>query len=242
MAYAHIDRGNLVKLRLSIVTQFCRGCLLSLLAVSSVILVPIVPRAFNAAPQPTPCCGPITPAGERLAANLDGMRVESLWLAQEHVNWETGEPDRGGEDEGPGHHTHCSAFAAAAAKRLGVYLLRPPEHGQKLLANAQFEWLGSATAQKLGWQRVRDMREAQRLANQGNLVLVAFQNPDQDLPGHIAIVRPSEKSLQALQRDGPQIIQAGIHNHASTVVRIGFLNHPGAWPDGVRYHVHTLPQ
>jgi hypothetical protein len=223
------------------VTQSSLGRFLSLIAVFLVIIVAALPRPFNAAAEQPSCCGPITPEGDRLAATLDGMRVESLWLAQEHVNWETGEPDRGGEDEGPGHHTHCSAFAAAAAKRLGVYLLRPPAHGQKLLANAQIAWLGGATAQKLGWQRVSNMREAQRLANQGNLVLVAFQNPDKHLPGHIAIVRPSEKSFEALQRDGPQIIQAGIHNHASTVVRIGFLNHPGAWPDGVRYYVHTLP-
>ncbi len=231
-----------MKLRLTTVRQDRQGHLLLFIAALLVVFLPVAPSTFNARPQQAPCCGPIIPAGERLAAILDGMNVESLWLAQEHVNWETGEPDRGGEDEGPGHHTHCSAFAAAAAKRLGVYLLRPPEHGQKLLANAQFEWLGSAAAQKQGWQSVKDMREAQRLANRGSLVVVTFQNPDQNLPGHIAVVRPSEKSFEALQHDGPQIIQAGIHNHASTVVRIGFLNHPGAWPDGVRYYVHTLPQ
>jgi hypothetical protein len=84
------------------------------------------------------------------------------------------------------------------------------------------------------------MREAQRLANQGNLVLVLFQNPDQRVPGHIAIVRPSEKSLKALREDGPQTIQAGNHNHDSTNVRIGFQNHPGAWPDGVLYYVYRL--
>jgi len=217
------------------------GLLLFLIALSSVILATLVPRLFSAAPEQGLCCGPITPAGDRLAATLDSMNVESLWLAHEHVNWETGEPDRGANDEGPGNHTHCSAFAAAAAKRLGIYLLRPPEHGQLLLANAQAEWLSSAAAQKSGWQRVSDMRVAQRLSNQGNLVLVLFQNPDKHVPGHIAIVRPSEKSLTALQENGPQIIQAGNHNHASTTVRIGFLNHPGAWPDGVLYYVHSLP-
>jgi hypothetical protein len=77
-----------------------------------------------------PCCGEITAAGERLAAQLDAMDVKSLWLAHQHVGWETGEADRGAEYEGPGRHTHCSAFAAAAAKHLGVYLLRPPERGQ----------------------------------------------------------------------------------------------------------------
>ncbi|MGA2078133.1 MAG: hypothetical protein ABSH52_31975 [Terriglobia bacterium] len=121
-------------------------------------------------------------------------------------------------------------------------LLRPPEHGQVLLANAQAEWLASAAAQKSGWQRVSEMREAQHLANQGNLVLVLFQNPDKHVPGHSAIVRPSEKTLKALQENGPQIIQAANHNHASTNVRIGFLNHPGAWPDGVLYYVHESPR
>jgi hypothetical protein len=224
------------------VTQSWLGHLLSFIAISLLILVPTLPCPLKAAPKHAPCCGPITVAGERLAATLDSMNVESLWLAHEHVNWETGEPDRGADYEGPGNHSHCSAFAAAVAKRLGVYLLRPPEHGQLLLANAQAEWIRSAAGQKSGWESVSDMREAQRLANQGNLVLVLFQNPRQRVPGHIAIVRPSEKSLKALREDGPQIIQAGNHNHASTNVRIGFRNHPGAWPDGVLYYVHMLPR
>ena len=223
-------------------TQSGLGHVVSLIALSSLIFVALLPRPYRAAEEHDLCCGPITPAGARLATTLDSMNVESLWLAHEHVNWETGEPDRGADDEGPGNHTHCSAFAAAAAKKLGVYLLRPPEHGQLLLANAQAEWLASAAAQTSGWQRVSDMEVAQRLANQGDLVLVLFPNPDKHVPGHIAIVRPSEKSLAALKDNGPQIIQAGNHNHASTNVRIGFRNHPGAWPKGVLYYVHALPR
>jgi hypothetical protein len=61
------------------------------------------------------------------------------------------------------------------------------------------------------------------------------------VPGHIAIVRPSEKSARALAENGPEIIQAGEHNHHKTNVRIGFENHPGAWPDGVLYYAHDLP-
>src|SRR5436305_802046 len=90
-------------------------------------------RNLLAAPH-QPCCGEITAAGQNLASVLDSMNVEALWIANQHVNWETGEPDRGAEYEGPGKHTHCSAFAAAASKQLGVYLLHPPEHGQLLLA------------------------------------------------------------------------------------------------------------
>jgi hypothetical protein len=187
-----------------------------------------------------PCCGPITPAGDHLASLLDSMKVESLWIAGQHINWETGEPDRGGDYEGPGNHTHCSAFSAAAAKRLGIYLLRPPQHGQLLLANAQAKWLDSAAAEKEGWRRISGMQQAQSLANQGSLVLVVYASPDPHVPGHVAIVRPSEKSAHELEENGPQIIQAGTHNHNSTDVRIGFSSHPGAWPDGVGYYVHSL--
>jgi hypothetical protein len=197
--------------------------------------------AASAPPKHEPCCGPIAPAGDRLASLLDSMNVEALWIAGQHINWETGEPDRGGDYEGPGNHTHCSAFSAAAAKRLGVYLLRPPEHGQLLLANAQAKWLDSAAAEKEGWRRVSGMQRAQSLANQGSLVLVVYANPDPHVPGHVAIVRPSEKSARELEENGPQIIQAGTHNHNSTNVRIGFSSHPGAWPDGASYYAH-LPQ
>lgn len=214
-----------------------RQALLTGLFVFFFLLLPA--KELHGAPHQS-CCGEITSAGQQLATALDGMNVEALWIANQHVNWETGEPDRGAAYEGPGKHTHCSAFAAAAAKQLGVYLLRPPEHGQLLLANAQAQWLSSPKATSEGWRPVVRAEMAQTEANRGNLVVVVFANPDQHEPGHVAIVRPSEKSLMALERNGPDIIQAGTHNHTRTVVRVGFENHPGAWPDGVRYYVHLL--
>ena len=151
-----------------------------------------------------PCCGPITPAGKRLLAVQDGMNVESLWLAQEHVNWETGEPDKDADYEGPGKSTHCSAFAAAVGKKLGVYMLRPPEHGQVLLASAQARWFHSQEGSAAGWRGARDAKEAQRLANKGAFVVVGVQRAltptSQDT---IAIVRPSIKSSGELAEDGP---------------------------------------
>jgi hypothetical protein len=214
----------------------CRVLASGLLALSLGILAPSHLHANHR----QPCCGEINAAGQRLAQMLDAMDVESLWIAHQHVNWETGQPDRGGEYEGLNKHTHCSAFAAAAAKRLGVYLLRPPEHGQQLLANAQAEWLAGPAARAAEWQEIAGAKRAQSEANRGNLVLVVFANPDAHEPGHVAVVRPSEKSQIALERNGPQIIQAGTHNHASTTVRIGFSSHSGAWPDRVRYYMHKL--
>jgi hypothetical protein len=46
--------------------------------------------------------------------------------------------------------------------------------------------------------------------------------------------------VHAMEDNGPQIIQAGTHNHNSTNVRIGFGSHPGAWPGGVSYYAHPI--
>src|SRR5215475_10623277 len=175
--------------------------------------------AFSAEPS---CCGPVTEQGRRLLSVLDGMNVESLWLAHEHVNWETGEPDKGADYTGPGRSTHCSAFAAAVGKRLGVYMLRPPEHGQVLLANAQAEWFRSAAGKQGGWRSVKDALEAQSLANHGDLVVVVFESPDPHRPGHIAIVRPALRPTRLLEANGPEIIQAGQKNHTKTSTKVGF--------------------
>ena len=175
----------------------------------------------------------------RLTAFLDGLQVESRWPAGVHVDWETGLPD-GKVEHFEGRHTHCSAFVASAAKQLGVYILRPPDHGQALLANAQFEWLRDKGAAS-GWFAIADGYDAQRAANRGYLVVASFENPDAQKPGHIAIVRPSGRSRDSLLTDGPSIVMAGEHNYDSTTVRNGFANHPGAWTDGeIRYWGHDV--
>jgi hypothetical protein len=190
--------------------------------------------ALSAEPS---CCGPITDQGRRLVTVLDGMNVESLWLAHEHVNWKTGEPDKGEDYTGPGRSTHCSAFAAAVGYRLGVYMLRPPEHGQILLANAQAEWFRSLGVQS-GWRSVSGAQDAQSLANSGNLVVVVSENPDPHRPGHIAIVRPAHRPTRLLEENGPEITQAGQRNYTKTSTKVGFLAHPGAWPGAVLFYAH----
>ena len=74
-------------------------------------------------------------AGVKLQGFYLSMNVENLWISGQHVNWKTGEADK--PDATAGIHTHCSAFVAAACDRKGVYILRPPKHGQVLLTNAQ---------------------------------------------------------------------------------------------------------
>jgi len=186
-----------------------------------------------------PCCGPITPAGERLTRFLDGSGVDHLWLAKSRVDWSTGEARPG---EAP-KATHCSAFVGAMTVRLGMYVLRPPEHSQELLANAQLRWLRDSGAAS-GWRSLPDPVAAQTAANRGDLVLEAFENPNSAKPGHIAIVRPSQQSLETLQREGPRETQAGETNSFNTSTKSGFRHHPGAWvPEGqggIRYYAHAV--
>jgi hypothetical protein len=179
--------------------------------------------------------GPITPAGQRLAALLDGMNVESLWLRGSHVDWRSGAAE-GPPLTTPGAHTHCSAFAASVAERVGVYILRPPEHPQDWLANAQERWLNSPEA--AGWHRIGQLSDpgtsltAVSLANQGKLVVAIYFQPPRETPGglkersgHIAIVRPSEKPVALIDSDGPDVIQAGGTNYRLVALRQGFASH-----------------
>jgi hypothetical protein len=202
-------------------------------------LVAAVAVVGAAGAQAQPCCGPITPAGERLARFLDGTGVDHRWLAGHHVDWLTGQPTLGTRAKA----THCSAFVAAAAARLDVYVLRPPDHSEDLLANAQLRWLRDAPAAS-GWRSLADPVAAQAAANLGDLVVEAFENPNPHRPGHIAIVRPSEQSRTDLDRDGPRETQAGETNALDTFTALGFRHHRGAWvpggQGGIRYYGHTI--
>jgi hypothetical protein len=177
--------------------------------------------------------------GHRLAVFLDSLQVEDRWPAGVHVDWETGLPD-GRTEQFEGKHTHCSAFVASAAKQLGVYILRPPEHKQALLANAQYDWLATEGPAS-GWTSVADGLTAQRAANRGFLVVASYKNRDDHRPGHIAIVRPTDRSRDDILANGPEIIMAGEHNYQATTVRRGFANHPTAFMDEqIRYYQHDL--
>jgi hypothetical protein len=200
---------------------------------------PIVVLATLICPGAVAFGDEISKAGEGLIKKLDAMDVERLWLSRHYVKWETGVAlDKPVKDNKP--HTHCSAFVAAACKRLEVYILRPPDHSETLLANAQANWLVEKGADH-GWKEVKSPFEAQRLANAGYLVVASFKEKDPKRSGHIAIVRPSTRKRQAVEQDGPTIIQAGMHNYQSTTVKAGFSSHPGAWRDRqIRFFAHEL--
>jgi hypothetical protein len=183
-------------------------------------------------------------AGRMLDATLNSMEVERLWLAGEYVYWETGiamaEPPPA--SEGYEKDTHCSAFAAAVARKLGVPLLSPlPE---TFLANRQAEWLEGLPS---GWESIPGPVEAQRLANEGWFVVIVYRNPNAGGSGHIEVVRAhAGRSDAELAVVGPQVIQAGRVNFNSTTAAEGFSSGYAAdypaypWPENVRYYAHRV--
>ncbi len=184
-----------------------------------------------------PSCAPgarINGRGRALSRVLDSMGVERYWQRGVPIDWKTGRIDAAGSPI----ESHCSAFVAAVATDLGIYILRPPDHPERLLANAQCRWLERDGAD-FGWRRINSPETAQALANRGELVVACYPNPDREEAGHIAIVRPSRKSMRRVDVEGPDIIQAGIENHQRTTVKEGFREHPSAWEEGrIRYFAH----
>lgn len=183
----------------------------------------------------------ISPAGQRLLQLLDQADVDHHWLAGVHVDWRTGEPD-GKVERHPEHATHCSIFVASLAERLHVPLLSPPEHPAHQLANAQFDWLLGEAGRSKGWVPVGTPLEAQQRANRGEWVLAVYRATKEGHHGHIAVVRPAEKTAAEIDADGPQVTQAGTHNYQSATLATGFDQHPEAWGTvrAVRFFAHAL--
>lgn len=180
---------------------------------------------------------PISPQGQKLSQFLDSLDVTDKWQAHERIDWLTGEPN----DSNHGAKTsHCSAFVAAAADKLGVYILRPPEHSQTLLANAQYDWLQNQGA-RFGWLKLPNAVLAQATANQGCIVVVARANKNNKKPGHIAIVRPDDKSDAIIAAEGPQIIQAALQNYNSISMTQGFPEKNAAKRKEIIFYWHTTP-
>jgi hypothetical protein len=183
----------------------------------------------------------VSPKGRWLAQKLDAMGVETKWIAGEHVNWRSGWPD-GRPVSDSGRHTHCSAFVAATADALGVYILRPPEKSQILLANAQFRWLAEEGAAE-GWRALPNGEAAQAAANAGELVVASYLSHRASKPGHIAIVKPAPRSAADIEADGPLVIQAAAVNSGAISLRAGFAGHRAASRDHeVAFYAHAIPE
>jgi hypothetical protein len=177
----------------------------------------------------------ISAQGTMLGNWLLSLQVDKYWLVGRSVNWLTGAPGGSGPNMTAGTSSHCSAFAAAAAELLGVYLLRPPDASDINLANHQADWLEK---EPMGWFNIPSMLDAQRLANAGLLVVASYKSSSGS--GHISILRPSNRTDASITTYGPQECQSGTYNYADTNVITGFNQHPGAFPNGIRYYGHAI--
>lgn len=177
----------------------------------------------------------ITDQGHALSAFLDSLQVEQYWDNGKSVNWLTGAPGGNGTNMTVGTASHCSAFAAAVACLLDVYLLRQPDASDLNLANNQAAWL--ATNRTCGWYAIPRPTDAQHLANIGALVVASLK--EEVGSGHIAVLRPSTKSDTEILSNGPQECQSGIYNYNSTDVRTGFGQHDEPL-DRILYYGHAV--
>ncbi len=190
----------------------------------------------------------LTAGGYRLMAFIDGFPIDTQWLTGHRIVWQTGQQN-GPDGIGPSDHTHCSAFVAALALDLNIYILRPPNHGQELLADAQMAWLGGGassgpTAAESGWRSLGSasgsgvLAAAVDAANQGKLVFAGYNQPPVggvQRSGHVVAVRP-QTTIDA--EAGPQVVMAGTNNWRAISMRSAFESHAGAWPDGITVYVH----
>jgi len=195
-----------------------------------------------------------SPGGTRLEEFLAGLPIETRWTSGHHTVWQTGQQN-GPNNIGPDDHTHCSALVAAIALYLDIYILRPPNHQQHLLANAQIDWLMATrilpgpSAAASGWRVLgRSATEgvldsAVTAANLGKLVVAGYRQPPITDPttrktrsGHVVIVRPQSSSFSAT--DGPLVAMAGNRNWHSIHMRGAFHSHPTAWPNNIHLFAH----
>jgi hypothetical protein len=116
-------------------------------------------------------------------------------------------------------------------------MLRPPQHAQELLSNAQYQWFASKAGADSGWIKINNDAKtftvAQKLANEGFVVTAVYGNADPKKPGHIALVMPEAVADTALSNSGPKIIMAGQVNYNITSLRWGFRYHITEWPENV---------
>jgi hypothetical protein len=174
------------------------------------------------------------PAGQ-LSDFLTSLRVDLYWLAGASVNWLTGAAGGTGPNMTQGTSTHCSAFAAAVADLLGVYILRQPDASDLNLANNQADWLKT---NQMGWVPISTMVAAQQTVNTGALVVASYKASSGS--GHIAVLRPSTNSDAVINAFGPEECQSGTYNYNDTNVATGFNQHPGAFPSNILYYAHAV--
>ncbi|XVN40872.1 MAG: hypothetical protein RCO49_09125 [Rickettsia endosymbiont of Argas persicus] len=177
---------------------------------------------------------------------INSLNVEKKWQKGNVINCRTGETllEETEKYDSPKlkRLSHCSCFAYAASKALGLpnkSLLPHPEGDKEFipaLSNKQAEWLETEGV-KNGWSYIKTENrdegfiQAQKFANQGHFVVSVYKNANPRRAGHIAVVIPSSKDIEKIKLEGPDIAQAGTSNFSSGSLKKGFRNKKDAFKD-----------
>jgi len=184
----------------------------------------------------------ITEKGTRLLLFYNHLDVEHHWLKGNTIDWESGvrtEPASSGTD----NYGYAAEFVAAVCKKLKIRFPGPDECREgDLLINEQYNWI-KEKGKKNKWEGNRRDVEAQRLANEGNLVIAIFPGKTPGQPGHIALVRPANLTQEMIEDEGVQLIQAGTKNYTSTSAKEGFREFPSAFTDlMIQFFSHKIEE
>jgi len=162
----------------------------------------------------------------RLFNLLDTYDMETKWLPGYNVDCETGEymPPKSTWVKS----SHCSCFVYRVCNDLNVKLIGTKEgFNQYKLSTNQLKWLNSDEGKKSGWKKIQgnvteSYVNANKEANKGNLVLAGIEE-DENVLGHISIVRPSNRTDDMIKRDGPDTIASSKINSRSVFLREDFM-------------------
>ena len=162
---------------------------------------------------------------EKLEKVLNSMDLSTKWLPGYNVDCLTGE--RVKEKSTTVSSSHCSCFVFAVCKKMNIKMIGTPEYKQYHLSTNQLRWLKTDDAKKSGWNEINgSLNEkylmSQKKANNGYLVIAGVEQ-DNEIRGHIAIVRPSNKMDFYVKNEGPEVMSSSTINTVSSSLRDDFL-------------------
>lgn len=162
---------------------------------------------------------------EKLEKVLNSMDLSTKWLPGYNVDCLTGE--RVKEKSTTVSSSHCSCFVFAICKKMNIKMIGTPDYKQYHLSTNQMKWLKTDDAKKSGWNEINGTLNekyltSQKKANNGYLVIAGVEQ-DNEIRGHVAIVRPSNKMDFYIKNEGPQVISSSTINTVSSSLKDDFL-------------------
>ena len=156
---------------------------------------------------------------------LNSMDLTTKWLPGYNVDCLSGE--RVKNKSTTVSSSHCSCFVFAVCNKMNVKMIGTPEYKQYHLANNQMKWLRTNEAKECGWREINgNLKEkyitSQKKANDGYLVIAGVEQ-DNEIRGHVAIVRPSNKLKLYVISEGPEVMSSSTINTYSSSIKEAYV-------------------